>query len=267
MALVTTGALLPPAERSAAAPAMPLVELEAASLSYGPVDALLGVSLALKAGEILALCGDNGAGKSSLVKIVAGVHAPTTGRLLVGGRPVRLRGPRDALQCGIATIYQDLALVPRLPVWQNVFLGSELRLASPLGSIGFLDKPRMRQESRGLLSGLGITVPDVDGWVESLSGGQRQAVAIARALRWQARLLIMDEPTAALGVRETAEVLGLMRALRAQGVAVLLVSHDMQDVIDVADRVAILKRGRLAGLHAARDLDPDRLAHLIMAAA
>lgn len=250
-------------DRDAAAP---LLELDRVSLAYGPVQALREVSLAIRPGEVLGLLGDNGAGKSSLVKLVAGVHPPTAGTMRWQGRVYAPRGPRDALEAGIATIYQHLALAPRLPVWHNLFLGAERVRRSWFAGLPVLDVPRMREEARAALARLAIAVPDVDRPVAELSGGQRQAVAIARALLWNARLLIMDEPTAALGVRETAEVRALVRGLEAEGVAVLLVSHDMQDVVALAHRVAILKRGRLAALLDADGLDADRLARLVMTA-
>jgi simple sugar transport system ATP-binding protein len=245
----------------------PVVELHNVSLRYGAVEAVREASLAIAAGEAVGLCGDNGAGKSSLVRILAGVHPPSGGRMLIDGRELRFSGPRDALVAGIATIHQDLALVPRLPVWQNVFLGAEILRPSGVPGLRLLDKRRMREEARHLLGRLGISLPDVEIWVEALSGGQRQAVAIARALRWDARLLIMDEPTAALGVRETEEVLELVRVLKRQGVAVLLVSHDMKDVMAACDRVAIMRRGRIAVTRATDELDVDGLAHLVLTAA
>lgn len=248
------------------AEAEPLLELERVALRYGPVRALTEISLAIRAGEVVGLVGDNGAGKSSLVKLIAGVQRPTAGTMRWQGRAYAPRGPRDALEAGIATIHQHLALAPRLPVWHNLFLGAERVRKSLLFGLPVLDVARMRREARAALDRLAIAVPDVDRPVGELSGGQRQAVAIARALLWNARLLIMDEPTAALGVRETAEVRALIRGLRAEGVAVLLVSHDMQDVVAVADRVVVLKKGRLAALVEAAGLDADRLARLVMTA-
>lgn len=246
--------------------AEPLLELEGVALSYGPVRALAEVSLSIRAGEVVGLVGDNGAGKSSLVELIAGVHRPTAGTMRWQGRPYAPRGPKDALEAGIATIHQHLALAPRLPVWHNLFLGAERVRKSLLFGLPVLDIARMRREARAALDRLAIAVPDVDRPVGELSGGQRQAVAIARALLWNARLLIMDEPTAALGVRETAEVRALIRGLEAQGVAVLLVSHDMQDVVAVAHRVAVLRKGRLVALREAAGLDADRLARLVMTA-
>jgi len=245
----------------------PLLALDRVALRYGAVEALRDASLTVEAGEAVGLCGDNGAGKSSLIRIVAGVHRPSAGRMLLDGQEVRLTGPADALARSIATIYQDLALVPRLPVWQNLFLGAEATRPTLVPGFRFLDKPRMRAESRALLASLGIVVPDIDAWVEDLSGGQRQRIAIARALRAKARLLVMDEPTAALGVRETQDVLALVRRLKAEGVAVLLVSHAMPDVIAVCDRVVVLQRGRVAAARPVMGLDADALAHLVLTGA
>lgn len=219
---------------------MSLLALRGIGMAYGAVTALRDVDLDVRAGEVLALCGDNGAGKSSLVKILSGAQMPTSGSLRLEGEELRLRGPQQALQRGIATIYQDLAVAPRLSIWQNVFLGSELTRPP----FGLLDKRRMAAMSRGFLARLAIDIADMETPVERLSGGQRQAVAICRALRWEARVIIMDEPTAALGVRETAQVLDLIRRLHAEGRTVILVSHAMQDVVAVADRVAVLKAGR-----------------------
>jgi ABC-type sugar transport system ATPase subunit len=220
--------------------AVPLLELSGIGMRYGAVEALAGVQLALHPGEVLALCGDNGAGKSSLVRIVSGAQQPSAGELRLDGRPVRFRGPQDALAQGVATIYQDLAVAPRLSIAENIFLGSELTR----GPLGLLDRRAMAAQSRGFLARLGIDLADMTTPVERLSGGQRQAVALCRALRWNARLIILDEPTAALGVKETALVLDLIRRLHAEGRTVLLVSHAMQDVVAVAERVVILKAGR-----------------------
>ena len=242
-----------------------LLSLRGLRKSYGAVEAVRGVDLDILAGEVLALCGDNGAGKSSVVKIVAGAQSPSGGVLRLRGREVGFRSPEHALQQGIATIYQDLALAPRLSIAQNVFLGSELTYG-PLG-LPFprlLDRRRMLTESLGYLQRLNPALTDMALPVERLSGGQRQAVAIARALRWKAELVIMDEPTAALGVRETAQVLDLINRLRAEGKTVLLVSHNMADICAVATRVAIMKAGRKVIDRPVAGLDPDGLAHMIM---
>ena len=236
-----------------------VLRLRDIAMSYGAVAALRGVDLDVHAGEVLALCGDNGAGKSSLVKILAGAQAPTGGTMELDGSAVMFRSPQDALRRGVATIYQDLAVAPRLSIWQNVFLGSELTRAP----FGLLDKRRMAEMSRGFLARLAVGIADMETPVERLSGGQRQAVAICRALRWDARIIIMDEPTAALGVRETAQVLDLIRRLHGEGRTVILVSHAMQDVVAVADRVVILKAGRKTEDRLVAGLAAEELARLI----
>jgi ABC-type sugar transport system ATPase subunit len=238
----------------------PLLSLRDVAMSYGAVAALRGVDLDIRAGEVLALCGDNGAGKSSLVKILAGAQRPTGGTVALDGAPVAFRSPQDALRRGVATIYQDLAVAPRLSIWQNVVLGSELTRRP----FGLLDKRRMAEMSRGFLARLAVTIADMETPVESLSGGQRQAVAICRALRWDARIIIMDEPTAALGVKETAQVLGLIRRLHDEGRTVILVSHAMQDVVAVAGRVVVLKAGRKTEDRPVAGLTAGDLAGLVM---
>lgn len=240
-----------------------ILELNGLAKHYGAVQALKGVDLHAHAGEVLAICGDNGAGKSTLIKIVSGAHPGSAGSMRLFGREVRWSSPHDALASGVATIYQDLALAPRLSVWQNIFIGSEQR-RRVLPGLHLLDKRAMRAEAAHYLQRLNQRIDDVDRPVADFSGGQRQAVAIARALRWQARIVIMDEPTAALGVKETAEVLALIRQLKTQGVTVLLVSHNMEDVINVADRVVILKSGLVAAQGDTAGLSPAGLAQAIM---
>jgi ABC-type sugar transport system ATPase subunit len=240
-----------------------LVRLGAVTKSYGAVEALRGVDLEIRAGDVLALCGDNGAGKSSLVKILSGAHAHDGGIFEIEGQAVRFASPQDALTRGIATIYQELAVAPRLSVAENVFLGSEL-VRTPLPFVSLLDKKRMRDEALGYLKRLGVDLGDATRPVERLSGGQRQAVAIARALRWNARVVIMDEPTAALGVAETKLVLDLIRRLKDEGRTVVLVSHNMADVVAVATRVAILKAGRKTVDRPIAGLDAAALAQMII---
>ncbi|MBC8792358.1 MAG: ABC transporter ATP-binding protein [Tagaea sp. CACIAM 22H2] len=240
-----------------------LVRLGAVTKSYGAVEALRGVDLEIRAGDVLALCGDNGAGKSSLVKILSGAHAHDGGVFEIEGKAVRFASPQDALTRGIATIYQELAVAPRLSVAENVFLGSEL-VRTPLPFVSLLDKKRMRDEALGYLKRLGVDLGDATRPVERLSGGQRQAVAIARALRWDARVVIMDEPTAALGVAETKLVLDLIRRLKDEGRTVVLVSHNMADVVAVATRVAILKAGRKTVDRPVAGLDAAALAQMIV---
>lgn len=222
----------------------PVISLTGLSKRYGAVQALAEVDLAIYPGEVLALCGDNGAGKSTLIRILSGAETLSSGAIRINGRTVAFRSPSEALDHGVATIYQDLALAPRLSVRENVFMGAELTRPMWLPVIRRLDKRRMAEESRALLARLEVRIDDVERPVDSLSGGQRQAVAIARALRASARLIIMDEPTAALGVRESAQVLALIAKLHASGHTVILISHNMRDVVQVATRVAILKNGR-----------------------
>jgi simple sugar transport system ATP-binding protein len=235
-----------------------LLSLRGVSKHYGAVEALSGADLDVAAGDVLGICGDNGAGKSTLIRIISGAQEPSAGEMVVRGVAVRFRSPHDAHAAGIATIYQDLALAPRLAIWKNVFLGAELT------RFGLLDKARMRRDAASYMARLGITVADPDKPVENLSGGQRQAVAIARALRLNAELIVMDEPTAALGVKETAQVLDLIRRLKADGKTVILVSHNMADVVAVASRVAIFKSGRKVIDRATNGLDADALAHMVM---
>lgn len=241
----------------------PILELQGVAKRYGAVEALRGVDLTVAKGETLAICGDNGAGKSTLIRIISGAQAPSAGEIRLKGRAVHFASPADALQQGVATIYQDLALAPRMAIYQNVFMGSELLRRSPLG-IRLLDKPAMRQAAKGYLGRLKIRLDDMNVAVNTLSGGQRQAVAIARALRWQADIVIMDEPTAALGVKETRQVLDLIHEIKGQGITVLLISHNMRDVIEVADRAAIMKGGTKVADLPVPGLTPEGLSALIM---
>jgi ABC-type sugar transport system ATPase subunit len=234
----------------------PILALRGIGKSYGAVHALADVDLQVMRGEILAICGDNGAGKSSLIKIISGAEEPSAGQIWLNGTAVSFQSPADALKHGVATIYQDLALAPRLSILNNIFLGSELT-TTPLGPwLPILDKARMAKEARAYVQRLNPSLSDVSRPVQSLSGGQRQAVAIARALRWDASIIIMDEPTAALGVKETAQVIDLVRRLRAEGRTVILISHNMRDVVALADRAIIMSAGRkvddipLAGISA-----------------
>src|SRR4051812_46441187 len=243
--------------------ASPLVRLAGIRKRYGAVEALRGVDLEVAQGEVVAICGDNGAGKSSLIRVVSGAHEPDGGSIEIEGRAVRFGSPQGALAAGVATIYQDLALAPRQPIWQNIFIGAEL-MRTLVPGIAILDKTRMRAESRRYLARLNVAIDDTDRTVDTLSGGQRQAVAIARALRWNARLVIMDEPTAALGVAESRQVLDLIRELNRGGTTVILVSHNMAEVVAVASRVLVLKAGRLLEDRPVGDLTADALAHLVM---
>ncbi|MGX2993907.1 ATP-binding cassette domain-containing protein [Streptomyces sp. JNUCC 64] len=225
--------------------APPVLALRGVSRAFGAVRALDGVDLEVHAGEVLALVGDNGAGKSTLVRTIAGVHPPDGGGggvLEWDGVPTRIRGPQDARALGIATVYQDLALCDNLDVVGNLFLGRERRRR------GLLDEIAMERGARDLLDSLSVRLPDLRAPVAGLSGGQRQSVAIARALLGAPRLVLLDEPTAALGVEQTAQVLDLVERLRGRGLAVVLVSHDLAGVLAVADRVAVLRLGRGNGV-------------------
>jgi ABC-type sugar transport system ATPase subunit len=244
--------------------AQPAFSLRGITKSYGAVRALRAIDLDVASGDVLAICGDNGAGKSTLIKIMSGAQEPDTGAMALRGRPVRFRSPHDALTQGVATIYQDLALAPRLSIAANVFMGAELTRSFGLPLLRILDKPRMAREARGYLERLSIRVDDTNSPVERLSGGQRQAVAISRTLRWDAGLIIMDEPTAALGVKETALVLDLVRHLRAEGRTVVIVSHNMADVVAVANRVAILRNGTKVVDREIAGATADDLSHMIM---
>ncbi len=242
----------------------PVLELKGISKNYGAVQALVGVDLSIRHGDVVAICGDNGAGKSTLIKIISGAETATAGEIWLNGRRVHFTSPAEALSQGVATIYQDLALASRLQVYQNVFMGAELMRPSLIPGLKILDKKAMRQAASEYLSRLKIHIQDLSAPVASLSGGQRQAVAICRALRWNASLVIMDEPTAALGVKETAQVLDLIRQLHEQGVTILLISHNMKDVIAVAGRVAILKNGRKIGECLVQGLTAEDLATMVM---
>jgi ABC-type sugar transport system ATPase subunit len=218
----------------------PLLRLRGISKHFGAVQALYGVDLDLPAGHVTALCGDNGAGKSVLTKCIAGIHEADEGEMIWEGNPVHIRTPKDAAQLGIETVYQDLALADNLDIVQNMFLGRE-RLSGP-----FLDEDSMERAAGETLSGLRVTtVRSIRQPVATLSGGQRQAVAVAKAVMWNSKLVMLDEPTAALGVAQTAMVLELIRSLKEHGLAVMVISHNLNDVFEVADRIAVLRLGRM----------------------
>jgi ABC-type sugar transport system ATPase subunit len=222
----------------------PVLEVRALEKSYGAVRALRGVSLALSRGEVLGLVGDNGAGKTTLVKCIAGAITPDEGTIVVDGVEVHIEGPHHARHLGIETVHQDLALVESLDVATNLFLNREIVSRWPvLRQIGWLDKPSMYEETKQILSRLHIKVPSVKQRVENLSGGQRQSIAVGRAVAWGRHIVLMDEPAAALGVEQSRLVIDLIRRLRESEVAVMLISHNMQHVLDVCDRVVVLRHG------------------------
>jgi D-xylose transport system ATP-binding protein len=218
-----------------------VLSVRGASKRYGAVQALGGADLDLHAGEVVALVGDNGAGKSTLVKVISGAVQSDSGSITFEGREVRIGRPQDAQALGITTVFQDLALCENLDVVANLFLGTESRHYGVLGEIP------MERRARDLLTSLDVRIKDVRSPVAALSGGQRQSVAIARALLGEPKVVILDEPTAALGVEQTAQVLGLIGRLRERGLAVLLISHNLADVRQVSDRIAVLRLGRNAG--------------------
>lgn len=220
--------------------------------SFGSVLALRGVSMSVAAGQVTCVLGDNGAGKSTLIKILAGVHQHDSGELLVDGAPVRLSSPRDALDRGIATVYQDLAMIPLMSVWRNFFLGSE-----PVKSMGRFDVARARRVAREELRAMGIDIRDVDQPVGTLSGGERQSVAIARAVHFGARALILDEPTSALGVKQAGVVLRYIAKARDRGLGVVFITHNPHHAYPVGDRFLLLNRGR-ASVSTARPTSPVR---------
>lgn len=225
--------------------------LEARGLvkTYGSVTAINGADFELRAGEVLAVIGDNGAGKSSLIKALAGAVIPDSGEILMNGSPVSFKNTRDARAAGIETVYQDLAVIPALDIASNVYLGREIKRKGLSGSLfRRLDMPRMREESSKHLQDLKIGIKSVNQAVETLSGGQRQGVAVARAAAFGRGMIIMDEPTAALGVRESGMVIDLIRTIRDRGIPVVLISHDMPHVFEVADRIHIHRLGKRAGV-------------------
>jgi fructose transport system ATP-binding protein len=224
---------------------VPVLEARGLVKHYGVVTALNGADFDVYAGEILALIGDNGAGKSTLIKALSGAIVPDQGEILLNGTLVHFRNPLEARRSGIETVYQDLALAPALDIAENLFLGRELRRHGIVGSLlRVADRPRMLAESRAHIADLKINIGSMKQAVETLSGGQRQGVAVARAAAFASRVVIMDEPTAALGVRESGMVLDLIREVRARGTPVVLISHNMPQVFEIADRLHVMRLGR-----------------------
>jgi ABC-type sugar transport system ATPase subunit len=222
----------------------PLIETRGVTRRFGHVEALRGADFVAYAGEVSAIVGDNGAGKSTFIKILSGALQCDGGQMLLDGQPVDLTSPHHAREMGIETVYQDLALAPSLDVAANLFLGREIRLPGIPGKLGFLDDRAMRKRAQEEMANLKVGLPSVRQSVQNLSGGQRQAIAVARATAWGKRVVIMDEPTAALGVRESQMVLRLIERIKAAGIAVIIVSHSMPEVFEVADRITILRLGR-----------------------
>lgn len=241
----------------------PILKLRHITKKFGGLTAVDDFDLDLFPGEVLGLLGDNGAGKSTLIKMISGVYLPNSGKIHYRGDEVRINNPMDALGMGIETIYQDLALAENLNVYSNIFLGRE-KLKKYLGFINVLDHEFMLEEARGVLKRLDIEIPSLKNKIRMLSGGQRQAVAISRSIYWNAKLLIMDEPTAALGVAEQKKVLDLIRTLKSQNVPVIVISHQMKDIFSVADRVVVMRRGKKAGERVVGETTMDEVVGLIV---
>ncbi len=242
-----------------------VLEVQNITKRFGGLVAVNNVSMGVNAGEVVGLLGDNGAGKSTLIKMVSGVYHPDGGRIYFMGQEIKITTPMDALALGIETIYQDLALAENLNVYSNIFLGRE-KLKKVLGIIKVLDHDYMLVESRKVLNKLEIEVPSLKNKISMLSGGQRQAVAISRSLYWEAKFLIMDEPTAALGIAEQKKVLDLVRLLKSQGLGIIIISHQLHDVFSVADRLVIMRRGEKVGERYTKDTDPNEVVGLIVGA-
>lgn len=223
----------------------PLYEVRNISKSYGSVVALDGVSLSVRAGEVIGLVGDNGAGKSTLVKALSGAHQPDTGEILLDGEVRRWKSPHDALEAGIETLYQDSSLAPDLSVSSNVFMGREIVKPGILGKLGFLAQKQMDIEAHADLERVGIAVPASNRPVAQLSGGQRQAVAIGRAVSWARKVIILDEPTNHLGARQAKEVLNVISAAKAKGLGVIFISHTLPHILEVTDRIVVLRLGKV----------------------
>jgi simple sugar transport system ATP-binding protein len=238
---------------------VPLLTARGITKRYGRVNALRGVDFDVRAGEVVALVGDNGAGKSTLVRVLSGATLPDGGEILLDGEPVRFDSPIAAQRLGIETVYQDLALAADLDPAANLFLGRELLRPAPLSWFGVLDRARMRRRSVEIFAELGVGLPDPTARLGTMSGGQRQSVAVARAVSWASKVVFMDEPTAALGVVQTRRVLDLIRRVRDRGVSVVLISHNMPEVMAVSDRVEVLRLGSRVARFDTADTDVEQL--------
>ncbi|PVE98080.1 ATP-binding cassette domain-containing protein [Microbacterium sp. TPD7012] len=240
---------------------VPVVEVRNVGKSYGAINALSGVSTTVNAGQVTCVLGDNGAGKSTFIKMLAGAHTPSEGEMLLDGEPVSFASPRAALDAGIATVYQDLAVVPLMPVWRNFFLGSEL--TKGFGPLRRLDVKRMKEVTYTELSNMGIDLRDVDQPIGTLSGGERQCVAIARAVYFGARVLILDEPTAALGVKQSGVVLKYIARSRDRGLGVVFITHNPHHAFPVGDRFLLLNRGTSMGNYEKSEITLSELTSLM----
>jgi ABC-type sugar transport system ATPase subunit len=245
----------------------PVLVAEHITRNFGAVAALRDASISIAEGQILGLVGDNGAGKSTLIKILAGVVTPDSGRITLDGTDLTHKGPQDALNSGIETVYQDLALVDTMAAYQNVYMGRELLARPPfLRIFNKVDDRGMRKRAREVLDDLGVKIPSVNANVKQMSGGQRQCLAIARAVLWGRRIVILDEPTAALGVHESGQVLDLVSRLKERQVSVILVTHNMQHLMQVADRVTVMRLGRTIAHRSIKDTTVEEIVGLITGA-
>ncbi len=242
-----------------------LLEVRNVTKRFGGLTAVNNVSMGVNAGEVVGLLGDNGAGKSTLIKVISGVYPADEGKILFQDREVQITSPMDALAMGIETIYQDLALAENLTTPANIFLGRE-KMKKVLGVLNVLDHQFMQSESRKILEKLDILIPSLRNRIRALSGGQRQAVAISRSIYWDAKFLIMDEPTAALGVAEQKKVIDTINLLKSHGIGIIVISHQMHDVFQVADRMVIMRRGEKVGELITKDTNADEVVSLIVGA-
>jgi ABC-type sugar transport system ATPase subunit len=238
---------------------VPVLSLNGIHKTFGGVVAIDRFDLDIYAGEVVALVGDNGAGKSTLIKIIAGVHQPNEGTVLIDGKQVSMTDPSDSQALGIQVVYQDLALADNQPVYMNMFLGRE----QVTGPLRWLDRKKMVAETEALVKGLDIRIPSARATIKDLSGGQRQGVAIARATHWASKLVLMDEPTAALGVAETAKVEKIIQSLKARNLPILIISHSLDQVFRLADRICVLRRGKQIGIRATAETDKNEIVSMI----
>lgn len=241
----------------------PLLEVRNLSRHFGAVRALDDCSLVVRPGEVVALAGDNGAGKTTMIKAISGVYRPTSGEILIEGQPVTFSSPQEARALGIETIYQDLALADNLTIGANIFLGRE-PMRKAFGFLPMIDRKAMAKAAAETMALLDFHVKRLDAPVSNFSGGQRQAVAIGRAVYWNAKILIMDEPTAALGVPEQRKVIALIKSLKAQGRGVIFISHNLQDIFAVSDRIVVLRRGIVAGERNIAETNHDEVVRLMI---
>ncbi|MBN2554275.1 MAG: sugar ABC transporter ATP-binding protein [Spirochaetales bacterium] len=239
-----------------------MLEVRGLTKRFGGLTAVDRMDMQVFPGEVVGLLGDNGAGKSTLIKMVSGVYHPDEGQIFFEGKEVRMSSPADALELGIETLYQDLALAENLDVFSNIFMGRE-RTKRFLGLIPVLDHETMHEESKKVLNRLEIEIPSLRNLIKTLSGGQRQAVAIGRSIYWNAKLLIMDEPTAALGVAEQRKVLDLVRLLRSQNIPIIIISHQMYDIFSVTDRLVVMRRGKKVAERITEQTNTDEVIGLI----